>query len=115
MIEHRTYERAGTSAVVRYWFAEGHGQAVVRELSPAGVFLRTPTVLPEGARLTIRLEVPGLRSMTVMGSVVRTVLGGATSATGMGIAFLHLYPSERENLAAFVSRRPTSRVNDLRV
>ncbi len=103
--EHRDLPRAPLTGSVRYWEWNQPRTAEGVEISGAGVFLRTREVLAEGAHLTLRLELPGVDGMTVLGRVVRTVRGGVLATAGMGIRFLDLTPEQEGQIADFVSRR----------
>ena len=103
--EHLELERAPLTGTVRYWEWNQPRIGEGVEISANGVFIRTATVLPEGAHLTLRLELPALPGMTVLGRVVRTVHGGKLSGAGMGIRFLDLTPEQHERIVGFVSQR----------
>lgn len=103
--EHREFPRAPIGVAVRYWEWGTARQAEGVELSANGLFLKTTQVLPEGARVTVRLELPGQRGMTVLGEVVRTVKGGLLAVAGMGVRFVDLSPSQRELISDFVAAR----------
>ena len=105
MVEHREFSRAPLSGAVRYWDWNRVRQCAASEISGNGIFLRTPETLPEGAHVTLRLEIPGHRGMTVLGRVVRTVQGGLLAVAGMGIRFLDLSPSQRQLIQTFVQSR----------
>ena len=80
--EHLELPRAPLTGSVRYWEWNQPRTAEGVEISGNGVFLRTSHVLSEGAHLTLRLELPAVPGMTVLGKVVRTVRGGVLSAPG---------------------------------
>lgn len=103
--EHREFPRAPVGVSVRYWEWGTARQAEALEVSANGLFLKTPQVLSEGARLTVRLELPGLHGITVLGQVVRTVKGGLLAAAGMGVRFVDLSPSQRALINDFVAAR----------
>lgn len=97
--------RAPLSGAVRFWDWNQPRIAEAREVSPGGIFVATREPLAEGAHLTLRLELPGERGITVLGRVVRTVKGGVLAVAGMGIRFLDLSPSQRQLIKDFVDRR----------
>lgn len=94
------------SGQVRYWHWHCARQGEAHEISAGGIFVKTRVVLPEGAHVTLRLQLPGAsRGMTVLGRVVRTALGGPLVAAGMGIRFLDLFPAQRLMIESFVTSR----------
>lgn len=103
--EHRQHRRAPLTGTVRLWDWNAPRTALAREVSAGGVFVQTDVPMPEGAHVTLRLELPGERGMTVLGRVVRTVHGGVLAAAGMGIRFLDLSPSQQRSITDFVERR----------
>jgi uncharacterized protein (TIGR02266 family) len=90
---------------VRLWHWNTPRVVLAREVSVGGVFVQTDAPIPEGAHVTLRLELPGERGMTVLGRVVRTVRGGVLAAPGMGIRFLDLLPSQVRSISSYVERR----------
>ncbi len=81
-------------------------EAEATEISASGVFLRTREVMAEGAMVTLRLTLPGIkRAFTVLGKVVRTAKGGLFTAPGMGIRFVDIRPAERAAISSYVGRR----------
>lgn len=103
--EHREFDRVPVSGTVRYWSWNEPRQAQALELSGGGIFVKTADPLPEGAHVTVRVEVPGKGGLTVLGQVVRTVKGGMLAVAGMGIRFLDLLPSQRRLITDFVASR----------
>ncbi len=103
--EHLEMPRAPLTGSVRYWEWNQPRTAEGVEISGNGVFLRTSHVLSEGAHLTLRLELPAVPGMTVLGKVVRTVRGGVLSPPGMGIRFLDLTPEQHQRIVFFVEQR----------
>ncbi|GMU60200.1 MAG: PilZ domain-containing protein [Myxococcales bacterium] len=103
--EHRHFRRAPLTGPVRFWDWSQPRTALAREVSAGGVFVQTPSPMPEGAHVTVRLELPGAQGMTVLGRVVRTVQGGVLAAAGMGIRFLDLSPSQQRRISDFVAAR----------
>jgi uncharacterized protein (TIGR02266 family) len=104
--EHREFSRAPLSASVKFFEWNRARSADAIEISASGIFLKTPVQLAEGSMLTLRLALPGLkRAFTVLGKVVRTVRGGLFAPAGMGIRFLDLRPTDREEIMAYVAQR----------
>lgn len=103
--EHQQRPKVPLTGQVRYWEWNEPRVAEGVEISDQGVFLRTSHVLAEGAHLTLRLELPALPGMTVLGRVVRTVRGGKLTASGMGIRFLDLTPAQHQCIVSFVAQR----------
>jgi uncharacterized protein (TIGR02266 family) len=103
--EHREFRRAPLTGTVRFWEWDQARTAQAREVSGGGLFVETPAPMAEGRHVTVRLELPGARGITVLGRVVRTVHGGMLAAAGMGIRFLDLSPSQRRSITDFVERR----------
>lgn len=104
-IELRQASRAPLSGAVRFWDWNQPRTAEAREVSVGGIFVATREPLPEGSHVTLRIELPGQRGMTVLGRVVRTVKGGLLAVAGMGIRFLDLSPAQRQLITDFVDRR----------
>lgn len=103
---HREFSRAPMSGPVKFFDWNQPRQAEVTEISGGGIFLRTGEVLAEGAMVTLRVTVPGLkRAFTVLGKVVRTVKGGIFSPPGMGVRFVDLSPGDRHHILEYVARR----------
>lgn len=106
--EHLELPHAPLTGTVRYWEWNQPRTGEGVEISGNGLFIRTQHVLPEGAHLTLRLELPALPGMTVLGRVVRTVRGGKLTGSGMGIRFLDLTPEQHERIVAFVAHRTSA-------
>jgi type IV pilus assembly protein PilZ len=103
--EHLELPRAPLTGSVRYWEWNQPRVAAGVEISGNGVFLKTTHAVSEGAHVTVRLELPAVPGMTVLGRVVRTVRGGVLSSPGIGIRFLDLTPEQRERIMRFVEQR----------
>ncbi len=94
------------SGAVKFFEWNEPRQAEVTEISGGGVFLRTREVLAEGAMVTLRVTLPGLkRAFTVLCKVVRTVKGGIFAPSGMGVRFVDLTPGDRQTILDYVARR----------
>lgn len=103
---HREFDRAPMSGTVKFFDWDRPGQAEGTEISGGGMFLRTATVMAEGAMVTVRVTLPGLkRAFTVLGKVVRTVKGGLLTPAGMGLKFIDLSPGDRQTILEYVARR----------
>jgi len=87
------------------------------DLSPSGVFVKTPTPVDVGMRCALTFPIPGTEgNVHVVGRVVRTVPSECAPpsehrAPGMGIEFERLGPADRRALNAFFHRHdvPTLR------
>ena len=102
----RAFDRAPMSGPVKFFEWDHARQAQSTEISAGGIFLRTGEALPEGAMLTVRVTLPGLkRAVTVLGKVVRTVKGGLFSPPGMGVRFVDLSPSDRKTILEYTAGR----------
>ena len=102
----REFPRAPMTAPVKFFQWNELREAEATEISANGLFLRTREVLSEGAMITVRLTLPGLRrAFTVLGKVVRTARGGVFTPPGMGIRFVDLRPPEKAAIASYVERR----------
>jgi uncharacterized protein (TIGR02266 family) len=105
-MEHRAHQRAPLTGAVKFFEWNKARQAEALEISAGGIFLRTKEVLAEGAMVTLRVTLPGLRqAFTVLGKVVRTVRGGLFSQPGMGVRFVDLKPAERSIISNYVMAR----------
>jgi hypothetical protein len=106
-VEKRAESRVPYTAKVDYYCWDKRRAGDALEISPNGLFLRSPEVLPEGTLLTLRLSLPGAaRRFTVLGRVVHVVLGGATLRRGMGVHFLDIAPRDRDLILTYVANRP---------
>ncbi len=102
----REFARAPMSGTVKFFDWNLPAQAEGTEISGGGMFLRTRAVVAEGAMVTVRVTLPGLRrAFTVLGKVVRTVKGGLFSPSGMGLRFVDLAPGDRQTILDYVARR----------
>ncbi len=105
-IDHREFARAPMSGTVKFFDWNQPSAAEGTEISAGGMFLRTRAVLAEGAMVTVRVTLPGLkRAFTVLGKVVRTVKGGLFTPSGMGVRFVDLSPGDRQTILEYVARR----------
>ena len=103
----RQNDRVPFTGKVDYFCWDQRKCADALEISPDGIFLRSPDVLPEGSMVTLRLALPGLsRGFTVLGKVVHVVLGDPTLRRGMGINFLDIAPRDRDRILDYVAHRP---------
>ncbi len=94
------------SGTVKFFEWDQPTHAEGTEISAGGIFLRTRAVLAEGAMVTVRVTLPGLkRAFTVLGKVVRTVKGGLFAQAGMGVRFVDLSPGDRQTILEYVARR----------
>jgi uncharacterized protein (TIGR02266 family) len=106
MENQRRFPRAPLSGTVKFYDWDRPLQASATEISPGGIFLRTPQALPEGTLLTLRLSIPGLsQAFTVLGKVVRTVRGGLLRPAGMGVRFIDIPASAQHRILDYVSHR----------
>lgn len=101
----RQFARVPYRESVRYFEWDRARLAHGAELSAGGIFLRTPTPLPEGRLLTLRLSLPGSEAFTALARVVRTVQGGTLREGGMGLQFVDLPWSARGLIEAYVRGR----------
>ena len=105
-INHREYERTPMSGAVKFFDWNQPRNAEGTEISGNGIFLRTRDVLAEGAMVTLRVTLPGIKhAFTVLGKVVRTARGGLFTPPGMGVRFVDLAPSDRRVILEYVARR----------
>ena len=105
--EKRANSRVPYTEPVEYFCWDQRKNADALEISPDGMFLRASDILPEGSMLTLRVRLPGIgRAFTVLGRVVHVVFGGTTRRRGMGIRFLDIAPSDRDNIVSYVAQRP---------
>ena len=94
------------SSPVKFFEWNRPSEAEGTEISAGGIFLRSRAVLAEGAMVTVRVTLPGLkRAFTVLGKVVRTVKGGLFNPAGMGVRFVDLAPSDRQTILEYVAQR----------
>jgi PilZ domain len=83
LTEHRKHPRKIVMTEVAYQVGDGpFVEANCRDLSLGGMFIETPTPLPYGAPLRLRLSLPGLRGGAVVDVVVRW-----SKPDGMGVQF----------------------------
>lgn len=89
--------RQATALKVHCFDARGTADGEVRDLSASGALVRTPTPLPAGSEVQLRIEDPARRVMHhVRGRVVR--LDFSESASGMGIKFRFQSRRERRSM-----------------
>ena len=78
----------------------------VRDLSPDGVFLFTPSPLEMGAELTLEIELPGRPSIALTGEVVRVQIVRDVSEppglSGMAVCFKAVDDKDRERITKLV-------------
>jgi diguanylate cyclase (GGDEF)-like protein len=78
---------------------------IARDISDSGLFLQTETVLPEGLRLALSIELPGLSSpIRCVGRVIRLARDERGATQGLGIEFQSYGPGARRLLDTFVGR-----------
>ena len=83
MQENRKHPRKEIRPAVAFQVGDGARlDAVCHDLSLGGAFVETSEPAGFGARITIFLQLPGLKGETVIPSVVRW-----TKPTGMGVQF----------------------------
>ena len=70
----------------------------LRDLGEGGAFVETPQRFPLGAILSLRFKLPGVHRLIAGTVAVRNFRGG----NGLGVEFLDLSPSDREDLRSFV-------------
>ena len=107
----RVHPRAPYTERVFFWEWDCERGASGAQLGAGGVFLRTEAPPVEGSILTLRLPVPGERSYTILGRVVRTVRAsrGSLHEPGMAIRFLNVAPEARRAIERYVQARTLSR------
>jgi hypothetical protein len=71
--------------------------SLTRDLSLSGCFVKTTTPYPEGTRVRVRIIHSG-REFVAVGNVTANV-----TATGMGIAFTEIEPSDQAILERWLS------------
>ncbi|MBZ5637866.1 MAG: PilZ domain-containing protein [Acidobacteriia bacterium] len=79
-----------------------------QDLSETGAFLRSTRLPPPGARIPLRLRLPGDENEIACDGVVRGPRGpgrGAGGSVGFGVEFDHMIPSDRFRLSRFVRDR----------
>src|SRR4029079_4989788 len=85
--------RAGVEIAVALHSADGPCLGVTQNISPDGVFVATPEVLPVGARLMLMLAFPGNRGPLAVRAEVRWTRYNRTATdarrpAGMGLRFM---------------------------
>lgn len=93
----RKADRCATALKAHCFDATSAADGEVRDLSPTGALVRTPTPLPTGSEVQLRFEDPTRRVMHhVRGRVVRLDFSAAES--GMGIEFRFQSRRERRSM-----------------
>ncbi|MAE93138.1 MAG: hypothetical protein CL910_00615 [Deltaproteobacteria bacterium] len=101
----RQHQRAPTSLLARASWGLKRKDLVCSTLSVGGAFLETPSPLEVGARIKLKLPLPG-GDLTLKSVVANHTDGaGELRTCGMGVTFLGPSEEERERLAAYVAQR----------
>ncbi len=86
-------DRAGVELAVALHVGDGAADGVTSNISPDGVFVATPELLPVGARLLLMLAFPGGRGPLAVRAEVRWTRPAAAEPdegrpAGMGLSFV---------------------------
>jgi type IV pilus assembly protein PilZ len=105
MVDDRVYERVPLAIEVAYRTAGAFLVSYSSNLSKGGIFLDTPTPVPEGTELTLRFTIPPSEVIEVRGRVkwVRSASVDGQPA-GMGVEFEHLDARHGDVIDGIVSR-----------
>ena len=98
MSRRRFYSRHRISLAVRLRIDGGWLDCTTIDVSRAGVFLRTPTLIAEGRIVQLEITLPEGDQLTVLGKVRRTIgrMISAQSVPGIGVEFLSTSPKIRK-------------------
>ena|ERR1700722_10611089 len=101
----REHPRKTLRITIRYFCWNEPHDGVALEIGGGGIFLESPTPIPEGSLLTLRISLPSGQNFTVLGRVVRTVHGSWARLRnpGMGIQFVDLGASDRRALLDYIN------------
>ncbi len=82
-------DRVALLRTIRATFKSEHsrGEGYVHDVSPGGIFIRSPLLPPDGAKIEVEFETPNQRKITIAG-IVRwnTVpMAGKRSTSGFGV------------------------------
>jgi uncharacterized protein (TIGR02266 family) len=83
-------------------------RAYTKDVSPHGIFLKSPRPLAPGTRLSLEIHLPGrVDPLLIEGEVRRVVEGRAGSLLlpGIGVRFLDIGPEARGVLEDFIAAR----------
>jgi uncharacterized protein (TIGR02266 family) len=105
-VSERSEDRLQVAFKVDYAREGAEGLGFTRDLSSAGLFLKTrePFEVGESVRLTFALPVSGSRPLAVEAEVVRIAEGGpgAHASPGVGVVFRRLSARDRLEISRFL-------------
>jgi hypothetical protein len=102
----RLHPRARASIQVEFQFGGASGVGTTNDVSEGGIFLETDVVAETGARIYLRLYLPGddsVAPLEVVGVVRRRSSGGGGAHAGMGIRFEIAHAKTRAALGEFIA------------
>ena len=104
--DRRIHERVPVDLEVDYRASDTFLFAYITDISAMGIFVRTETPEPKGARINMRFRVAGGELMEVEGVVVwiNPVVAdeGEARNPGMGVEFVNLSAAQREEMLRLV-------------
>lgn len=104
----RGESRIPASLRVEFAVRDTHYRAYTKDLSPHGIFLKTPRPFTPGTRLSLGIHLPGREGpLEIEGEVRRVVEARAGSylLPGIGVRFIDAGPEARRALEEFIAAR----------
>jgi uncharacterized protein (TIGR02266 family) len=104
----RGESRIPASLRVEFKVRDSRYRAYTKDVSPHGVFLKTPRPLAPGTRLSLEVHLPGREDALLIQGEVRRVIeahAGSQLLPGIGVRFVDIDPEARRVLKDFIAAR----------
>jgi uncharacterized protein (TIGR02266 family) len=104
MDERRRHPRLSIAVEVDFGSEHNFYSAQTRDISVGGLFVETDIALPIGTRLRVDLKFLQ-KQLHAEAEVTWVLLGEGEQAVGMGVRFVDLPPSAKQNIESFMQLR----------